>query len=89
MKFEWDERKARANLGKHGVSFEQAAKVFDDPYLLEAPQAEDFEERWKAVGRAGQKVLVVVYTERGAKLRIISAREADKREQKTYFQNVR
>lgn len=89
MKFEWDERKVRANLAKHGVSFEQAAKVFDDPYLLEAPQAEDFEERWKAVGRAGQKVLVVIYTERGAKLRIISAREADKREQKTYFQNVR
>lgn len=89
MQFEWDERKARANLAKHGVSFETATKVFDDPFLIETLQVDDFEERWLAVGKAGGKVLILIYTERGAKLRIISAREATKSEQKAYFRQIR
>lgn len=85
MQFEWDERKARINLAKHGVSFETAKRVFKDWNMLEVMQDDEGEERWKAIGRVNQKIYVVVYTERGAKLRIISAREATKNEQKAYY----
>lgn len=84
MKFEWDDRKARANLAKHGVSFGTASKAFDDPAMIETYQIEDGEERWKAIGMADNTLLVVVYTERGAKRRIISARKATRNEQKAY-----
>ena len=85
--FEWDAHKARANLAKHGVSFEEAATVFADPLSLNIPdpahsQAED---RFITLGESHRrKLLVVVHTERGDNLRVISARRASRRERKAY-----
>ena len=87
LSFEWDENKAGSNLAKHGVSFEEATTVFGDPLSLTIPdpahsQAED---RFIVLGHSHQrKLLVVVHTERGDNVRIISARRANRREQKSY-----
>jgi hypothetical protein len=87
LNFEWDETKAKSNLAKHGVSFEEASTVFGDPLSLTIPdpahsQAED---RSIVLGRSHQrKLLVVVHTERGDDLRIIGARRASRRERTNY-----
>ena len=87
LSFEWDENKAKSNLAKHGVSFEEASTVFGDPLSLTIPdpahsQAED---RSIIVGNSHRrKLLVVVHTERGDNVRIISARRASRRERKSY-----
>jgi uncharacterized protein len=90
MTFEWDDRKNHRNRAKHGVSFEAAILVFDDPHAIGVPdRTEEDEERWKTVGLAGGVVpLLVVHTyrEEGEEeyIRIISARKATPRERKTY-----
>ncbi len=87
LNFEWDESKARSNLAKHGVSFEEASTVFGDPMSITIPdpshsQAED---RWIILGHSHRgRLLVVVHTERGDNLRIISARPAARGERKQY-----
>ena len=81
MNFQWDENKARTNLEKHGVSFEEAATVFGDPLSLTIPDPahSQVEDRWIVLGHSHQrKLLVVVHTERGDNIRIISARRASK-----------
>jgi uncharacterized DUF497 family protein len=89
--FEWDERKARTNLAKHDVSFEEATTVFGDPASLTIPdpahsQAED---RFILLGRSHrQRLLVVVHTERGDNMRIISARPASRRERQDYEEST-
>jgi uncharacterized protein len=91
-KFEWDPAKARQNLAKHGVSFELAMRVWDDPLHVIVPDfSEPEEERWYAVGAAGRLlILVVVHVYRGRqdaeRIRIISARKATPRERKRYEQ---
>jgi uncharacterized DUF497 family protein len=87
MDFEWDPGKARANRAKHRVDFEVAKDVFRDPArLISLDDGREDEERWRTIGLAGGKVLFVVYTERdGDVIRIISAREASKREEQAYF----
>ncbi|MCU0785205.1 MAG: BrnT family toxin [Verrucomicrobia bacterium] len=85
--FEWDDDKARLNLAKHGVSFEEAATVFADPSSLTIPDPahSQVEDRCIIVGSSYQrKLLVVVHTERGDNIRVIRARHAGKRERKTY-----
>ena len=90
MVFEWDERKNRANRAKHGVSFEAATLVFDDPHAVGVPEhSEEREERWKTLGiAAGVVPLLVVHTHReeGGEefIRIISARKATPWERKIY-----
>ena len=82
--FEWDAAKAATNLRKHGVSFEEASTVFSDPSYLVQADAES-PDRFVAVGMSGLlRILVVVHVERGARLRIISARKAKRSEVKTY-----
>ena len=87
LNFEWDEKKAKTNATKHGVRFEEAATVFADPLSLTIPdpahsQAED---RFIILGESHTgKLLVVVHTERGDNLRIISTRRASRRERKDY-----
>jgi uncharacterized DUF497 family protein len=85
--FEWDSAKARANLSKHGVDFEVAKQVFSDPAaIIEPDDSDPAEERWRVIGLAGGRVLFVVFTERGEDvIRIISAREASKPEERDYF----
>jgi hypothetical protein len=87
LRFEWDENKAKTNLAKHGVSFEQAATVFGDALSLTIPDPvhSQAENRWIVVGQSHQReLLVVVHTERGDNIRIINARRASRRERKQY-----
>ena len=85
MKFDWDSRKARSNLKKHALSFEEAATVFYDPLsaTFDDPDHSDEESRYITVGYSSQnKLCVVVHTEREDALRIISARQATTQERK-------
>ena len=84
MRFEWDPAKAKANIIRHGISFEDARAVFADLNALELLDDTTEEERWRLLGKAGSEILMVVYTERGDRIRIISARKASKREQEVY-----
>ena len=87
--FEWDEEKARLNFIKHKISFETAAHVFDDDNYIKMYDFEhsDNEERYIAIGRVGE-ILFVVYTERGEKIRLISARLADEDEEAIYYGRI-
>lgn len=86
LNFEWDDEKAETNLKKHGVRFEVALLVFFDEFLFEDYDLEhsDDEDRIKVIGKVDE-VLVVIYTERKEKLRIISARRANKKERNDYY----
>ena len=90
MIFVWDPEKDRINRRKHGVSFEAAARVFDDPSAVSyIERVVDGEERWHTVGLAGGLVLLlVVHTveeeDDEEKIRIISARKANRRERAVY-----
>lgn len=89
MKFEWHRRKAESNLQKHGVSFEEAQTVFDDPAQETLPdQLHSFgEARYLCIGISEQnRVLAVIYTERQDRIRIISARAATQREAYDYYE---
>jgi len=95
MLFTWDSEKAEQNIRKHGVSFELAQTVFDDPLQLSVPDAKlHNEERWVTIGRsAGMKTLVVVHTHRMIEdnreiTRIISARKATKKEVRQYEEGI-
>jgi uncharacterized protein len=86
MDFEWDDAKARTNLSKHGVSFEEAKTVFDDPLYVDFydPDHSDDEARF-IIGMSEQRrLLLVSYTERGQTARLISARTATRSERNTY-----
>lgn len=79
----WDEDKARSNLEKHGVSFEEASSVFLDPYFL-ATDDSSAPDRFIALGFSRlARLLFVVHLERGEKVRIISARRASRAERKS------
>ena len=83
MKFQWNKTKAALNLDKHGVSFEEASTVFDDPLssAVSDPDHSIDEYRWVMTGTSDQgRLLVVAFTERGDVTRIISARIATRRE---------
>ena len=85
--FEWHKEKARENLQKHGVSFEEATTVFGDSLSLTIgdPQHSDEEDRLIIVGHSYKhRTLVVAHTERGERIRIISGRLATRRERKIY-----
>jgi len=85
--FEWSDDKAAANWRDHGVFFEQAVKVFCDPFALEAiDDRENYgEERINRIGMCEGVILHVTYTERGERIRLISARQAEKHEQDDYY----
>ena len=86
LEFEWDRDKARRNVEKHEVSFEEAATVFGDPFSLtiEDPSHSENEDRFVTVGETVRQKVVVVHTDRGRSVRIISARRATRRERRTY-----
>lgn len=87
LKFEWDEEKAEASLKKHKVSFDEATTVFIDSFSITIPDSEHSvdEQRYIDIGSSDKgRVLVVVYTERGANIRIISCRKAIPSERKLY-----
>lgn len=85
--FEWDERKARQNLKKHGVSFEEACTIFRDTLsvTIDDPLHSMREQRFVTLGHSTkQRLLVVVHADRSGRVRIISARAATHHERKTY-----
>jgi uncharacterized DUF497 family protein len=91
MEFDWDEEKAASNIKKHGVSFEEAKSVFDDPLYVDFydPNHSAEEYRYLIVGMSRQKrLLIVAYTERHDVTRLISAREVTRREREAYEEGL-
>ncbi|WP_078125747.1 BrnT family toxin [Leptospira alexanderi] len=95
MLFEWDDKKNSSNLKKHQISFKQASQVFLDKDAIYIPDEDhsENEERWLVLGKIENfTVIVVVFVDKSnkkeEKLRIISARKADKLEEKEYFQRL-
>jgi uncharacterized protein len=87
LPFEWDVKKAKQNLKKHGVSFEEASTSFGDPLArtIHDPLHSEEEDRFVNLGESHRRrLLVVVFTERGDKIRIISARLATRSERTDY-----
>jgi uncharacterized DUF497 family protein len=87
MEFEWNNEKAASNLAKHGVSFEEAKTVFDDPLYVDFydPDHSEDEERYLIVGQSNRgRLLMVSYTERRNSIRLISAREVTRTEREAY-----
>ncbi|HUE21011.1 MAG TPA: BrnT family toxin [Bryobacteraceae bacterium] len=87
--FEWEAAKAQSNLAKHGVSFKAACPVFDDVFAFERYDfdSEPGEVGCAIMGTVNDIILMVVYTERGERTRIISARKATKHEQTEYYRS--
>lgn len=91
MRFEWDSDKAAWNRKKHGVTFEEAKSVFDDDLFVAFldPDHSVGEHRFLIMGKSVQgRLLVVAYTERSQAVRLISAREATRRERKAYEEEL-
>jgi len=85
--FEWDINKSLENERKHKVSFNEAISIFADPFAIyfEDEEHSDYEQRSKIIGKSSHgKMLLVVYTERGNKIRIISSRILTPKERKNY-----
>lgn len=91
MQCEWDENKAATNLSKHGVSFDEAKTVFDDPLFIAFADLDHSigEKRLIVMGESSKgRLLVVAYTERSQVTRLISAREATRKERRFYEQDI-
>ena len=78
--FEFDERKSRANLEKHGIDFVEAQEIWNDPYFIEIPAKISDEPRFLVIGRISDKHWSAVVTPRKEKIRIISVRRSRKEE---------
>ena len=94
LEFTWDEAKARANLKKHGVSFQEAASAFTDEHarIIDDPDHSDDEDRFVLLGiSARPRVVTIVYAYRDpeARIRIISARKATPQERALYYQRAK
>jgi len=91
VEFEWDPEKAAANVKKHGVEFAEAMTIFGDPLELTIPDPDHSEDerRFLSIGlSAGGRLLVVAYTERAGRTRIINAREASSKERTNYESTI-
>ena len=91
LRFEWDEAKAMTNVRKHGVGFEEATTIFGDPNAITIFDVEhsDEEDRFIDIGlSASRRVLVVVYTERGTRIRIINCRKVTPVERRQYERRI-
>lgn len=88
LEFEWDPAKAKRNLKEHGVSFDEAATIFQDPLsitIADPDHSGSTEKRFVDIGLSHERALLVVsYTERKDRIRIISARVATRTERKNY-----
>ena len=84
MQFEYDPDKSAANEAKHGIDFEAAQALWDDPWLLEAPARTQDEPRVIVIGRIGRRHWAAIWTPRDGAVRIISVRRARKEEVERY-----
>jgi uncharacterized protein len=89
-RFEWDEDKAVINVAKHGVSFEEARFVFDDPHEVEFfdRNHSDDEPRFVRIGMSDKRLLLVIFTIREDRTRIIHARKANKLFERMYAEKI-
>jgi uncharacterized DUF497 family protein len=90
--FEWDPNKARGNIEAHGISFDKASTAFGDTLSLTIhdPLHSEEEDRFILIGNSARnRLLVVVHTERGETIRIISARKVISKERKQYKKNAK
>lgn len=94
MQLEWDKKKSLSNLKKHGLDFETAALVFEDPFIFSSIDTRFYygEERWQGIGIIEESVIYIIYTVRGHSheeeiIRVISARKAIPSEAKRYYAN--
>lgn len=87
MEFEWDSNKAKRNLENHGIDFQDAILAFFDPRKLD--DIDDFldEERYRLIGMANGRLLLIIYTWREDRIRMISARKATRYERRQYYTN--
>jgi uncharacterized protein len=84
-RFEWDSKKETENIRKHGVDFATASRIWDEPILEREDERRDYgETRILAFGKVDGRLMAVLYTWRGANHRIISARKANRREQRRF-----
>ncbi len=91
MRFEWDDRKNRANIERHGLSFASAKAAFQGPMAVGLDDREDYgEDRWIGLGTLGHRIVVVVYTEPDHDtIRILSLRKALSHERRDYEEFIR
>ena len=92
MEFEWDEEKSESNLSKHGISFDEAKHIFSGPVLTFVDDRSDEygEVRELSIGALGETiVLTVVHTNREGKVRLISARRANRQERSRYYDYIK
>lgn len=91
MNFEWDEDKNQENIRKHGFDFADAWEIFEAPIRTALDAREDYgEDRWNGIGLLGNRIVVVVFTERGEEtIRIISLRKALNHERKKFEEALR
>ena len=91
LEFEWDREKAEANRTTHGIDFEEALTIFRDPLarIFEDPEHSEDEPREIIIGHSvEQRLILVCFTVRGTKIRMVSARKATPLERKDYEENV-
>jgi len=88
--FEWDPAKADAHVRKHGIDFNAARRVFSDQFVVIEydESSSDHEDRFVAIGLLNGRLITVFYTERGDRIRIISARKANSYEQRKYHRGT-
>ena len=90
MRFEWDDRKRRANLAKHGIDFADLASLFSGPTITVLDDRYDYGEfRFVTLGVLNGIVMTVAHTETDEVIRIISARKATRYEEESYFKKIR
>ena len=89
MRFEWDEKKRLSNIKKHGIDFVDIPEMFDGDIVTVIDDRVDYgETRYQTLGLLKYRVIMVVHTESETIIRIISARKANKHEEKVYFQEI-
>jgi uncharacterized DUF497 family protein len=86
MKFEWDETKSHSNKAKHGLDFNEAKRLWNDPNAVEIEAPYPLENRSILIGKIEQKLWTAIYTIRKRAIRVISVRRARKREVQLYEQ---
>ena len=90
MQFEWDKEKNASNIRKHGVSFETAKRIFENPVLTWLDDRQDYgEDRFISIGTVDAvAVVVVAHTDREGRIRLISARPASRKERQRYHEQI-
>jgi uncharacterized protein len=90
MLFIWDENKCHSNTIKHGIDFEDTKDIFQHPFVIRPDNRFDYgEKRWIALGIMFEIIIVVTFTIRDERIRIISARKANRRERGNYYEKIR